>query len=124
VVDLPDGSSRNFSLLRNTAHASVSHLLGEHLELLPDENTLSLIPGVLGSYPNALYHAQAAELPLLAADLGRLKSATDYAALTRRWAIRRDNPNFWSFSDALMQRYAHEQPLEAGVLDYNRLENR
>jgi hypothetical protein len=85
---------------------------------------LSLIPGVLGSYPNALYHAQAAELPWLAADLGRLKSATDYAALTRRWAIRRDNPNFWSFSDALMQRYAHEQPLEAGVLDYNRLENR
>lgn len=124
VVEMPDGTARNFSLLRNTAHASVSHLLGEQLELLPEENTLSLAPGVLGSYPNAFYRAKAAELPALAAALAQLRSEADYAAFTRRWAVRRDDPGFWSFSDALAQRYAREQALEAGVLDYNRLENR
>jgi Fatty acid cis/trans isomerase (CTI) len=124
VVEMPDGTLRNFSLLRNTAHASVSHLLGEHLELLPAENTLSVAPGVLGSYPNAFYRAKAAELPALTTALGELSSEADYAAFTRRWAVRRDDPAFWAFSDALLQRFSREQPLEAGVLDYNRLENR
>lgn len=124
VVEMPDGSIRDFSLLRNTAHASVSHLLGEKLELLPDEDTLSVAPGVLGSYPNAFYRARAAELPALASAIAHLDSEADYAAFTRRWAVRRGDPGFWAFSDALAQRYAREQPLEAGVLDYNRLENR
>ena len=124
TLQLPDGSLRDYSLLRNTGHASVSHLLGEKLELLPAENTLSLAPGVLGSYPNAFYRARADELPALIAALRGLRSEADYAAFTRRWAVRRDDPGFWAYSDALARRYAREQPLEAGVLDYNRLENR
>ncbi|PZP33912.1 MAG: peptidylprolyl isomerase [Roseateles depolymerans] len=124
AVEMPDGTVRDYSLLRNTAHASVSHLLGEQQELLPDEHTLSVAAGVLGSYPNAFYRARAAELPALVKALGELRSEADYAAFTRRWAVRRDDPGFWAFSDALARRYALHQPLEAGVLDYNRLENR
>lgn len=123
-VDQPDGAAATFSLVRNTAHASVSHLLGERLELLPQEHTLTVVPGVLGSYPNAFYRAKAAELPALVTALRQLRSEADYAAFTRRWAVRRDNPGFWTFSDALQRRYARDDPLEGGVLDYNRLENR
>jgi hypothetical protein len=41
-----------------------------------------------------------------------------------RFAVRRTHPDFWATSDALMQAYAQWSPLEAGLLDYNRLENR
>ena len=120
----PDGSRRTYSLLRNTAHASVSHLLGESLELLPQEYTLTLAAGVIGSYPNAFYRARAAELPALASAIASLRSEADYAAFSRRWAVRRDDPGFWAFSDALLQREAQAAPLTHGVLDYSRMEFR
>ncbi|MDQ7969308.1 MAG: fatty acid cis/trans isomerase [Oxalicibacterium faecigallinarum] len=124
VVDMPDGQTRTFSLIRNTAHASVSHLLGEKQALVPEEDTLTLTPGIITSYPNALYRAKASELRLMADDLRKLHSEKDYAAFTQRWAMRRDNPQFWAFSDALHERFRKEQPKEAGILDYNRLEYR
>jgi hypothetical protein len=124
AVDMPDGSSTTFSLLRDTGHASVSHLLGERKELRHDEDTLTVAPGVIAGYPNAFYRAGAAQLPAMSAALRELRSEADYAAFAQRWAVRRTDPAFWAFSDTVHERYAREQPLEAGVLDYNRLENR
>lgn len=124
VVESPDGKARSYSLMRNTAHASVSHLLGESKALLPEEDTLTLTPGIGFSYPNAFYRVSAADLPAMVTALQGLRSERDYAAFTQRWAVRRDNKDFWAFSDTLHQRYFTEQALEAGILDYNRLELR
>ncbi len=124
VVDQPDGRPATFSLLRNTGHASVSHLIGERLELRPDEHTLTLVPGVIGNYPNAFYRARADELPAFTEALRQLRSEADYTAFAQRWAVRRTNPAFWAFSDALHARYGRDQALESGVLDFNRFENR
>ena len=124
VVETEDNKQSVFTLIRNTAHASVSHLLGEAQELLPSENTFTLASGVVTSYPNAFYRIKAAELPALTSAIRGLKSEQDYVALTRRWAVRRDSSDFWAFSDALLQRYAQDEPIRAGILDYNRLEFR
>ncbi|WP_076591835.1 fatty acid cis/trans isomerase [Herminiimonas arsenitoxidans] len=124
VVDTPDGNARTYSLIRNTAHASVSHLLGERKEVIPEEDTLTLAPGIIFNYPNAFYRVRSADLPAMITALQSLRSESDYAAFTKRWAVRRDNQDFWAFSDALHQRYFREQSLEAGILDYNRLEFR
>lgn len=123
-VNMPDGESKTFTLMRNTAHASVSHLLDERKELLPNEYTVTLAPGIVVSYPNAFYRASATELPTMIAALQNLQSEADYAAFTRRWAVRRDDQKFWAFSDALHTRFFRDQPKEAGMLDYNRLEYR
>jgi hypothetical protein len=123
AVEGSDGALSTFSLLRDTGHASVSHLV-EGKELRPGENTLTVVPGVVGSYPNAFYRARVAELPALAQAVRGLRSERDYAAFARRWAVRRNNPAFWAFSDQLQARYARDQGLEAGVLDYSRLEDR
>jgi hypothetical protein len=124
AIEMPGGESLTFSLLRNTGHASVSDLLGEERALLPDEDTLTVAAGVVGSYPNAFYRLRAAELPDFVAAVAALNSQASYAAFARRWAVQRGDPQFWAFSDALHQRYQREAPLEAGVLDYSRLENR
>jgi len=121
---MPDGKARSYSLIRNTAHASVSHLLGERKELLPAEDALTLTPGINFSYPNAFYRASAAELPALVAALQGLRSENDYAAFSQRWAVRRDNQDFWAFSDTLHKRYSNEQAQKGGILNYNRLEFR
>ena len=124
IIDLPGGNQQTYTLLRNTAHASVSHLLGERMALVPDEDTLTLTSGIIVNYPNAFYRVRANAVPMMTADLMGLRSEADYAAFTKRWAVKRDNPDFWAFSDAVHARYQKEQPKEAGILDYNRLEYR
>ena len=124
AVEAPGQPTRWFSLLRDTGHSSVSHLVREKAELRPEENALTVVPGVLGSYPNALFRVQASALPAFTEALGRLASPADYDALAARFAVRRTDPAFWAFSDALHSAYANEQPLSAGILDYARLENR
>jgi hypothetical protein len=123
-VDDPPRPPRYFSLLRNTAHSNVTHLMKEKAELLPAENTLTVVPGFIGAYPNAIYRATPAQLPDFARAIQGLASEADYRTLASRFAIRRTHPDFWAASDAMMQAYAQWSPLEAGLLDYNRLENR
>jgi hypothetical protein len=118
------GQSRYFTLLRNTGHANVTHLADERKELLPDEDTLTVVPGFIGAYPNALYVVPRSALPKFTAAVRALASEDDYRALADRFAIRRTNPLFWTYSDDLQNAYARLAPGEGGLFDYNRLENR
>ncbi len=113
-----------FSLLRNTAHANVTHLAGETKELLPAENSLTVVPGFIGAYPNAIYSMKADELPAFMQALATMASESDYRALASRFAIRRTSGGFWAASDAVHDAYQAWAPLEAGLFDYNRFENR
>jgi hypothetical protein len=123
-VDDPPRPPQWFTLLRNTAHSNVSHIFLENADLLPAENTLTLVPGFLGAYPNAIYRVRRADLPALAAAIRGLGSQDDYRKLTDRFALRRTDPGFWAASDAMHDAYARSAPLEPGLFDYNRLENR
>lgn len=123
-LDDPAGPSRYFTLVRNTGHSNVAHLVGEGSELLPDENTLTLVPGFIGAYPNALYVMPRTALPEFTAAVRALSSDADYRALADRFAIRRTNPAFWTYSDALQDAYVRWDPGESGLFDYNRFENR
>jgi hypothetical protein len=121
-IEQPSASPQYFSVLRNTAHKNVAHLFKE--ELLPAENTLTVVPGFLGAYPNAIFSVKAAELPALANAIGSMASEGDYRRLADRYGIRRTHPRFWATSDELIDAYAAWAPAEAGIFDYSRLENR
>ncbi len=123
-VDDPNGQARYFTLIRNTGHSNVTHLIRETAALLPDENTLTVVPGFIGAYPNTLYFVPRATLPEFIGAVRALASDSDYRALADRFAIRRTHPAFWAHSDALQDAYVRMAPGEAGLFDYNRLENR
>ena len=91
---------------------------------MPAENTLTVVPGFIGAYPNAIFRATAAELPAMAAAIASLSSETDYRKLADRFAIRRTDPHFWSASDHLIDAYKGWGGIEAGLFDYSRLQNR
>ena len=123
-VDDGPRAPQYFTLLRNTGHSNVSQLLAERLALLPQEDTLTVVPGFIGAYPNALYHAKLSELDRFVSAVAGLASEQDYSALASRFAMRRTDSGFWPFSDALQRAHLQDAPGEAGLLDYNRLENR
>ena len=126
ILRIDDGARppRYFSVLRDTGHTNVSTLLRERTALAPQENALTVVPGFIGAYPNAIVHARPADLPALAGAIAGLASEADYRALADRFVVRRTDPAFWTASDALLDAYARWSPLEAGLFDYGRIENR
>lgn len=118
IID-SDGKESYFSLIRNTGHSTVSHLLAEAHTLLPAENTLTVARGLVGSYPNTFYRIDQKALPDFTRELAALGTEHDYTRFADRYAVRRSNPTFWAFSDTLHARHAGR-----GLLDYNRLDNR
>ncbi|WP_374266794.1 fatty acid cis/trans isomerase [Zoogloea sp.] len=124
LITQRDGRRRIVSVLRNSAHSNVAELFSEDARRLPDEDTLSVIDGIAGAYPNAFYQLDAAELPRFIRAVEALGSDADLLHLTQRFAIRRTDSRFWVVSDAIHDLWRESTPREAAILDYSRLDNR
>ena len=113
-----------FTALRNSAHYNVNSLFEEEENREPSKDSITLVHGLLGSYPDAFWYINASEITSSIEKLKSIKSEADYKALLDDVGMRRTNPNFWAFSDKLMQWSSERYPIEGGLLDYNRLEDR
>ncbi|UPW17837.1 fatty acid cis/trans isomerase [Agarivorans sp. TSD2052] len=124
-VDDPDvAEPAYFTLLRHNAHANISSLFLENDNRLPDQDTVSVLPGLVGAYPGAFWQVQKSELKQLQQQLVQVSSEESYQAFMKRYGIRRTNQEFWPYSDRLHKAYLQAEPLDSGILDYSRLENR
>ena len=112
------------TILRNSAFANNTALFGADKNRLPAEDTVTVVAGFLGAYPNAFYHVDAADLPNFVDAIVNLQTEADYAAFLDSWGIRRTDERFWANSDTVHQGHRVSSPLNFGVLDYGRLENR
>lgn len=112
-----------YTLLRNVSHTNVSHIFGEVKRVVAQEQTLTVVPGVLGAYPNLMFDITQDELADFVAGVASLTDEHSFTVLVDRFGMRRSNPDFWDYSDWLYARYLQQQPVEAGLLDYNRLNN-
>ena len=123
-VNFNDQHKHAFTIALNRYHKNVSSLLLEEERLLPERYSLSLYPGVLGSYPNTFYDIDVEDFGAFVEQVQSIQSEKDYVVLLDNYAVRRTNPLFWAFSDWLNQWYAENQPGNAGIIDLNRFENR
>ncbi|MCL9779902.1 fatty acid cis/trans isomerase [Vibrio sp. S4M6] len=124
MIESNSGEKQAFTLLHNNAHLNVSSLFDEAKNRDPDHDSLTLVRGVMGSYPAIFLSLKENEIPELVKMFKNIKSNDDCIKLLDRFAIRRTSPEFWSFSDQIHQWYRQDQPIEFGLLDYNRFENR
>jgi hypothetical protein len=112
------------TLLNNSAHKNVAEIFFEDRRRLPQEDTITLVSGVLGAYPNAFWTVDEAQLPELTRRVATLTGEADYSALMDRFGMRRTNPDFWALSDQVHLAMKDRDRVSFGMLDYNRLENR
>ncbi|MEZ8104352.1 fatty acid cis/trans isomerase [Vibrio cortegadensis] len=124
MITSDGGDDQLFTLLRNNAHQNISSLFDEKSNRDPKHDSLTLVRGVIGSYPAAFWSLEESQIPELVKRLKNLKSEQDYIKLLDRFAIRRSSDKFWPFSDRVHAWYKQNQPTEYGLLDYNRFENR
>ncbi len=124
IVIISGSDDQVVTLIHNNGLSNVSHLFFEQERRLPEEDTLTVVRGFLGAYPNAFYHVEESKLEDFVRAVEHLGSEEDYQALLSRFGVRRNDPDFWKYSDALRMAYHHDSPIEAGLFDYNRMENR
>jgi hypothetical protein len=123
-IDASEGPPLYPTLVRNTGHTNVSSIFTEESRILPTEDTLTVAPGFIGAYTNALYVVPRALLPQFTALVAGLDSEARYAELANQFAIRRTNPRFWEYADALQAAHAVSTGGFHGLLDLSRYENR
>lgn len=115
---------RIYTLLHDNGFSNIASVFNPQSRRLPDEDALTVAPGLIGAYPNVFYRIKKQDLPEFIAAVAGLTSEADYRQLAERFAVRRTSQDFWRHSDRVHEAYHRIDPIEAGLLDYNRLENR
>lgn len=121
-VDLPDNDYRVYSLVRNRAHSNVAFILGEDLRYMPDEDSLSVVPYLAGSYPNFMFRLDWREAAAFSESIASMANEDDRKKVIDRWGIRRTHPDFWHIFHGFSRHLAKHDPKEAGIFDMNRYE--
>ena len=124
AIDDGNGHTSLYSILRNREHSNISGLFSEDQTHLPVEDNLTVTNGIVGDYPSAFWRVDNAELESFGNAIGDLRQASDYADFMTRFGVRRSHADFWIHSDKVLATYAEMEPVDGGLLDYNRLENR
>lgn len=123
-VRMPAGEpDRVYTLLVNKAYANISHLLFQDAMRLPENDTLTVVPGFIGSYPNFFFSVDKTGLSDF---IGLIRHAADPSqreSLYSRFGIRRTHPDIWQQVDWFNQQHFKYRGLEAGLLDLNRYGN-
>ena len=118
-----------YTLIRNKAYKNLSSFLddGEDTwQLLRDidNDNMTVIKGLDGSYPNFFFDVSIAEIEQFAHEYAAVKSMKDYEHFVARFGVRRTQINFWDIADWFQSRYASEKPVLSGLLDLSRYHNR
>jgi len=124
ITDVKTQKTMFYTLLRNNAYSNISHLFAEADRRLPKEDTITIAPGLMTSHPNAFFTLTTLELNDFANTLSNINSKQDYKALRDKYGVYRSSENFWSYADAMHNYFKQHSPIEFGLLDFNRLENR
>ncbi|MGO2134343.1 fatty acid cis/trans isomerase [Marinobacter sp.] len=120
-----EGKRTVYTMLRGRAHSNVAFLLGESGRYQPENDTLTIYPGIIGSYPNFMFDIPASQLGLFTERMKALKAEEPKAfeAVVGVWGVRRTHRFFWQVLQDITAWQQEHNPLQSGVFDINRYEN-
>lgn len=122
-VRVDSSESLLYALVHNVAHTNVAMMFGEDKRLVPADDTLSVVRGPFGSYPNFFFEIDAAEADAFTTELAAVASDSDFEAFVAQRGVRRTDPRFWATSDWLRADALQANRTEAGIYDLDRYGN-
>ena len=117
---MPDGSSLIDSIVINRWHDNVNSMFSEEDTLHPDKDTLDIIPGSVGSYPNAFVVVNIKEFPEFIDLMLHADGSDKYEKSFKKFFVSRSDPKFWETYDWFQEEFYKRNPKEAGLYDLNR----
>jgi hypothetical protein len=124
VVDGTLKNDRVYTLVRNKSYLNTTALVPTEKTRVRREDTIDVVPGFVGAYPNFFFELRLQDLPAFVDQYVAIDSFAQYDALLDKYGMRRSNPRFWQTADWFQAKYRHDAPIEAGVFDLNRYQNR
>jgi len=115
----PDGGWV-YTLVRNDALSNVAFFFAETLRREPHYDSLAVIPGFLGSYPNLFFNVKAEDLDAFIENLEKATTTERIERFYQRFAIRRTHPDFWFYADWFNDQHQKMDGVRAGLFDLNR----
>jgi hypothetical protein len=107
-----------YTLVRNRAHLNIDFMFLESDELVPAEDTLHVVRGIITSRPNFFLAVDSTDVDRFVNDVTELSSADgSWGKFLDRYGTRRANPEFWLASDFFNTSYRKLDPINAGILD-------
>ena len=85
---------------------------------------MTVLRGFSGSYPRFFFVVRSDELAAFVQQAQTIQSAEDFQLFVGRFGVRRTSTDFWKQADWFQESYNAAKPIEAGIFDLNRYENR
>ena len=116
-----------YTVIRNKAYYNVTSMFASDKDRDMSDiehDTLMVVEGIEGSYPNFFFVVEADELEDFTSRLLSVVTRDGYERLVGVYGVRRTSDFFWETADWFQDYYAHQEPLLYGILDLNRYANR
>jgi hypothetical protein len=121
-------TDRAYTIIRNKAYLNVTSMFSNEKDRheMRDINndSLTVVEGIEGSYPNFFFVVEPRELEDFTSRLLAVVTRDDYERLVGIYGVRRTSDTFWETADWFQDYYAEHEPLIYGILDLNRYANR
>ena len=114
------GHDEAYTIIRNSGYSSIGQLFDEKERRLPAEDSLTIVRGFIGAYPNYFFQVSESQIGLFASDIANMKTEGDYETLVEHYGVHRNAPWFWRISDKFHQMQKNQSSIDPGLFDYNR----
>ncbi len=111
-----------YTVIRNKALSNNSFMFEEERRRIVKDDTLTIVKGHLGGYPNSFTRVNLDEIEEFVEGFLKIRDQLSYYNLARKYAIRRTSKNFWEEADWHYQKYLKDEPVEAGLFDMYRFD--
>ncbi len=119
-IILPDGSSMLKSVVINRWYDNVNSLFLEETRLDPTKDTIGIVDGSVGSYPNMFIVVDSEELGRFFDIVENFDGSASMQEDVLRFFISRGDERFWEHYDLFQERLNEDEPVQAGLYDLNR----
>ena len=118
-----NGQHKAYTIVHHREHFSLAFITNEDGRRDPKNDSLSIFPGYVGSFPNLFLSVKEDDLGTMVTQIREIKTQSDYDVFKRRWGIARTNKDFWKYSDWFYYNNQELNPSDAGLFDLTRYDN-
>ena len=119
-IDMPDGTFYRKSLIINRWHDNVNSLFNEESTLNATKDTMDILDGSIGSYPNVFVIVKYKDLADFLQLMKEYDGTPQNLQKLKKYFISRSDKDFWKIYDWFQKDFTTTEPLKAGLYDLNR----
>jgi len=115
-----DGNDQAYTIILNKGYSNITSMFENEDRRDRRQDSLTVVKGLEGSYPNFFFSISLDRLDDFVKRFTTIKSHDDYERFVSLYGVGRTNTDFWKESDWFNAWAQKNDPLAAGIYDYNR----